>query len=337
MQSGWLGKIERLPIATQRPWIGYAVAILACWVAVVVRWVVGGPLIAGYPFITFVPAVVLTAFFFGPRPGIFAGVLSWFAARYYFIMPVHSFVLTPPVIASIPFYAAIVAVDIAIIHFMQRANHELREQRETSLKHTELREIMFSELQHRVSNKLQIVASLLTLQKRRVIDPDAQKALEDAALRVGMIGRISRALHDPERGGLGVGAFIEQVGRDIVETAGAHDVRLIVHAEPDAELSDDSGVPIALIVAETISNALEHGFQSRGAGEIRIDVRRVGESELLLTIADDGVGIAPGFDSATSSSLGLKIANTLARQLKGSFALRPGQHGGTVAELRVGA
>ena len=331
----WLFWIEALPVAAHRPWFGYGVAILASWSAVWVRWLTGLPLGTSFPFITFVPAVVLTAFFLGVRPGALAGILSWFLARYYFMDPRLSFTLTREAGVGIIFYGLMIAIDLAIIHLMQSANRSLSAQREEAARQTAMRELMFRELQHRVSNKLQIVASLLTLQKRQVADRDAQKALDEAARRVGMIGRISRALYDPDHRGLGVEAFLDQVGRDIIEAAGASAVTLDIAVEPGIAFTDDSGVPIALIIAETISNALEHGFASSGQGTIAIRVTRAPEGGLMVTVRDDGVGIAPEFDVSAASSLGLRIATTLAQQLGGSFALRAAGDRGAIAELRV--
>jgi two-component sensor histidine kinase len=289
---------------------------------------------SGYPFVTFFPVIILTAFFFGTRPGIVAAILSWLLARYLFMEPAYFLGFQTGIIPAAILFAIVVGVDLIIIHLMQRANRLLREQREVAQRRHEIGDAMFHELQHRVSNKLQIIASLLTLQKRTIADPDAKKALEDAALRVGMIGRISRALHDPDRAGLGVTAFLEQVGRDIIETSGAPNVRFSVGAEPGIEFSSDAGVPIALILAETISNALEHGFASGGNGEIAITVSRVEGRGVGIIVRDDGLGVAPDFDAANSPSLGLRIATTLARQLGGTYILRPGDRG-AIAELHV--
>lgn len=334
MRSRWLEWMESLPVATDRPVVGYAFALLVCAGALLLRLAVQAYLPSGYPFVAFFPVVILTAFLFGARPGLFAAVLSWLSARWFFIPPVRSLGFGDGVWAAFLFYALVVLVDIAIIHLVQRANRLLREQRETTLRRTEMREVMFRELQHRVSNKLQIIASLLTVQKRAVSDPAAQKALEAAAQRVGMIGRISRALHDPDRGGLGVVAFLEQVGRDIIEASGAPNVALTVEADEGVEFAGSAGVPIALIIAETISNALEHGFRSRGNGHIRIRVERREGQQLLVTVADDGRGVEPDFDAAGSPSLGLRIATALARQLGGTYSVVPGNPG-AIARLEV--
>lgn len=336
MSSRWLEWMERLPVARGRPLLGYIFAGLAAGTALLVRMAAEAHLPIGYPFATFFPAVILTSFLFGTGPGLAAGILSWLAARYWFITPVGSFGFSPGVAGAALLFWLVVLVDIGIIYLVQRANRLLRLQRELSVRRGEMREAMFQELQHRVSNKLQIIASLLTLQRRTVVDPDAQKALEDAALRVGMIGRISRALHDPDRAGLGIAAFLEQVGRDIIEQSGAPNVRLTVDAQPGLEFASDAGVPIALILAETISNALEHGLRSRGNGVIQISVQQGSNRTLVIVVRDDGQGLAPGFDVASSPSLGLKIAVTLARQLNGTYLLTSGADG-TTARLEVDA
>ena len=335
MISRWLEAVEKLPIATDRPIVGYAAAVLACVLGLGLRYLVGGPLGHGYPFITFFPIVLIVAFLFGWAPGILAGALSWLTVRFFILQPDHSFELTPAAAASLVLYGLIVAVQIAVIHFFQRANRALHWQRELSQRRSEQREVMFQELQHRMSNKLQVIASLLSLQQRMVADPVAKKALDDAAIRVGMIGRISRALHDPDRGGLVVTAFLEKVGQDIICASGARDVTLRVNAEPAVTFSDAAGVPIALIVCETISNALEHGFQARGHGTISIAVQQREPKEMLVTIQDDGIGIAPDFNAQEAESLGMRIATILARQLDGSYVVRPAPQGGTVAELRI--
>lgn len=334
MPSRWQCWIERLPIATDRPALGYVFGAAAIGVAGLVRYLAAGLLPHGYPFVTFFPAVVVTAFVFGVGPGIFAGVASGAIALYFFVDPVSSFFFDIGVRAVMLFYVLIISVNLAIIHLLQRTNAELRIQREYANQRRAQGDLMFHELQHRISNKLQIIASLLTLQRRTVTDRDAQKALEEAARRVGMVGRISRSLHDPDRAGLGVGPFLDQVGRDILESAGVEHVSLHVDVEPDLEFTSDSGVPIALILCETISNALEHGIGARGHGAINIVVRRDGR-EVHLVVTDDGEGVPAGFDATASPSLGLRIATTLARQLEGSYNLRPGPNGGTIAELRV--
>lgn len=327
--------VESLPLARNRPLIGYAFALISPLAALAARLSVGHALGSGYPYVTFFPAVVLTAFLFGLGPGILSSLLCGIMARYFFIAPIHSFSVGGPALAPLAFYAVVIAIDLAIIHFMQRSNHHLALEREASRRASELRAVMFDELQHRVSNKLQVIASLLTLQRRTIEDPDARKALEDAARRVGMVGRISRALHHPDGGEVGMEPLLRQVAADILDASGANGIETRFSIDADARVSPDAAVPFALVYAEALSNALEHAFAGRDSGVLDIVVTRAADGAIQLVVADDGAGLPEDFNLKEQNSLGLRIATTLARQLNGRFALEPGGAGGARAVVTL--
>jgi two-component sensor histidine kinase len=113
-------------------------------------------------------------------------------------------------------------------------------------------------------------------------------------------------------------------------------VAVLVDAPDDLRLDPNVTVPLALIVAEAVSNAIEHGLPEC-AGTIRVRLAREGGG-LCLQIADDGRGVAPDFQiGREQTSLGLRIANALAAQLGGRFALLPGEGRGAVARLDLPA
>ena len=98
----------------------------------------------------------------------------------------------------------------------------------------------------------------------------------------------------------------------------------------EATIPSEKIVPVALIVAELISNALEHGFAGRQTGTIRIDLSAEGTTH-VLTVADDGNGLPQGFSLEAARSMGLRIVQSLARQIEGEFAMQPGD--GTTCRL----
>ena len=325
--------IESLPLARKMPWVGYVFAVAATLVAYFVRWQYGGALGTGFPYVTFFPAVMLTAFLFGVGPGIAAGLMCGLVAKYFYIAPVGSLMMNWSAWVAILFYSLVVFTDIAVIYLMQRANHALATEREASRNSSELKTVMFNELQHRVANKLQMIASLLSLQRRSVTDKDARKALEDAARRVGIIGRISRALYDSGGARVGVESLLRQITADICEASGAMHIATDFAIDPEATLSDDAAVPFALIFTETLSNALEHGFKGQGQGRIAVSITTDQGNGLTLMVDDDGVGPPAGFDAAKADSLGLRIAGALASQLQGNYELKTGPLGGARATL----
>ncbi len=325
--------VERLPLVLDRPLYAYVLTSIFCVSALLLR-VAADPLLpVGYPFVTFFPAVILSSFLFGVRPGIFAGLLCGIISWYVFIPPHNGFAINPAVVVAMLFYSGVVAVDIALIHFMQRANFNLAVERERSRTLADHRELLFQELQHRVSNNLQVVAAMLALQRRHVDHDVARRALDDASERVGLVGRISRTLYDPSGAGQDMHGFLSMLTADIMDASGRQDVALTVTAPAGLRLDPNITVPLALVVAESVSNAIEHGLPDR-AGHIHVSLEAA-DGALALEVADDGHGLAPGGDAG--QSLGLRIAHALAAQLGGRFALTARAQGGAIARLDLPA
>jgi two-component sensor histidine kinase len=324
--------LERLPLASDVPAFGYAMAVLFALGGLLVRIAADPVMPAGFPFVTFFPAVILASFLFGRGPGTLAGILCGLIAWYWFVPPFGAVKMSVPVAVAMGFYTLVVATDIALVHWMQQANARLRDERERSRRLAERSDILFRELQHRISNNLQVVGGLLALQKRDVADPDARAALDEAARRLGLIGRLHRHLHDPSGEQLRFDGFVGQLTADLIDSSGRTDIHFTVEADDSIALEADAAIPVALIVAEAVSNAIEHGFAGGRAGLISIHIRDHGDA-IDLTVVDNGHGLPPGFALANSDSLGLRLAQMLARQLGGEFSLTHGL--GSVARLHL--
>lgn len=327
--------LVRLPLAQDRPWIGYAVAILLSAFATWLRMEIADWLPPGFPYLTFFPAVIITAFFFGLRPGILAAVLGFLAAWYWFIPPAGSFNLDFNTVVALAFYVFIVTVDVMLVHWMQSANCDLLIERRRTLELAENREMLFRELQHRVGNNLQMVSSLISLQKRKLTDDSAKAALDEASRRLGLVGRIHRQLYDPAGSQLSLAAYIDQISRDVIAASGRDNLTYAFDAQSDPALPADKAIPTALVVAEALNNAIEHGFGAGNGGHVIVTVAPA-EEGVSVTIADDGKGLPDGFDLEASDSLGLRIARTLAQSLGGRFSMMAAPVGrGTVARLDI--
>lgn len=325
--------VERLPLFTGSPLLGYVVAIVVSVLAVLVRMAVDQILPVGFPFVTFFPGVILTSFLFGVRPGIVAATVSGGLSYFFFVDPAHTAAFSRSTVVAMSFYLFVVAIDILLIHLMQRANAFLAQERERNRELAETRQILFGELQHRVSNNLQVVSALLALQRARITDEDAGRSLDDASARIALIGKISRGLYSAEQTVQPVDDFVGKLVPDILLAAGRSDVRVTMDAQPGLLLRADAVVPFALIVAEAINNAVEHAFAGRQAP--RLDVRIASETDGIasVAIADDGPGLSNDFALDQERNLGLRIARTLARQLKGEFHIETRAEGGAEARL----
>ena len=286
----------------------------------------------GFPYLTFFPAVILTTFFCGLRPGITCAVLGGVAAWYMFLPPFYSFALNGSTTVALAFYACIVAVDIAVIHFMHVAGDRLRAERSVTAALYDQQRTMFQELQHRVANNMQFVAALLTLQKRKVGDDPAAAltALDEARVRLETISRIHRRLYDPERISLPVGQYLQELCTDLLDATGAQNIVCLVDVPP---LSFDLTrlTTLSLLVVEVVTNALKHAFPVGARGTITITLEQLADARLALTIADNGRGMPKGFDPSTSKSLGYRISQGLAGQLGGTMSY--GGQTGTIVRV----
>ena len=324
--------LERLPLGRDRPWLAYGCTLLICAVSLAIRTVVQTEMPIGYPYIAFFPTVMLSTFLFGIGPGIMASVLCGVVAWYSFLPPIFEVKLSRSVLFALFFYGVVCAINIVLIDMLQRLTHRLIDGRERNLRLAERGELLFRELQHRVSNNLQVVSGLLALQIRDVSDEKAREALDEAARRLGLIGRIHRQLYSPHGEQLQLAAFLEQLGADLLDSGGKAGIMLDVNVDEDVELPAEAAVPVALIVAEAVSNALEHGFAGRDTGHILVRAIRAGDA-LEIIVADDGKGLPDGFTLDGADSLGLKLARMLALQLGGEFGLSGDQ--GTIARLSL--
>jgi two-component sensor histidine kinase len=210
------------------------------------------------------------------------------------------------------------------------------------------REVLLREVHHRVKNNLQVISSLINLQRSRLrAQGDIQagalaheprdEALRQCQARVLTIARVHELLYradDASR--IPLAAYVESLVVGIDEIA-ALAPRVSIETDiDDVMLSVESGGPCGLILNELITNALKHGFVGERAGSIRVSARHARPAEsrsrmeppastLTLEVSDDGVGLPASFDANQSASLGLTITRRLASQLKGQLEIERGE------------
>jgi two-component sensor histidine kinase len=323
--------LSGLPAWRRSPWRAYGFGLAAFALALLARLYLNGILPAGFPFVTFLPAVTLTAFVAGLGPGILVTALSALAAWYLFIPPTYSFAVTQESALALPLFLITAAIIVAIIHVMHSALARLQAERAKSAQLAEQREILFAELQHRISNNLQVVAALMTLQKSSLSDEQARQALSEASQRLALIARLNRKLHDPANAGLDLKEFLRELCHDVSRAAGIEDAGCQVKGIEGIALPADKAVPLALIVTELLNNSIEHGIAGRANGRLRMDLERSTGDEIVLTVQDNGNGLPAGFDLQQARSLGLRIVQALARQIGARLEIF--SNGGTTCRL----
>ena len=290
----------------------------------------------GFPFLTFFPAVMLTLVLSSIRSGLAVGLICGLIAWQFFILPDDG----PGAgsVLAIGLYVLIIMTDVLFITAAGWALAERGKAQERATATARASALMFSELQHRISNNLSTVAALLRLQSHHVSDETARQALVASQARIRSISLLQRRLHSPDMQFLDAADYLRDVLNDVVEVTGAGDVALSFDAD-SLPLPHDSAIPLGLIASELVMNAIEHGVPAGTENRIAVTLRVAdqiasGRIPAVLEILDRGPGLPVGFDLAASDSLGLTVAQQFAVALDGELVLASRPGGGTVARLR---
>lgn len=211
----------------------------------------------------------------------------------------------------------------------QRRNHErgladLLAQKETLLQ----------EMQHRVANSLQIIASILLLKARTVPSDETRLHLQDTHRRVMSVAAVQKHLQATGHGEqFPIAPYLSRLCETLAASMIGEDRRIRVEVKAEAaDVSSTEAVSIGLIVTELVINALKHAFgQSSADGAIVVSYE-VAKAGWRLTVSDDGIGIPGSGAQKATPSLGTSIVEALARQLDGHVEIsRTVPHGMTVS------
>ena len=174
------------------------------------------------------------------------------------------------------------------------------------------------EIHHRVKNNLQTVSALLRLQSRRVTDPIASSALDEAVRRVASIALVHETLSNQSSEFVEFDLVLEQIIKNALDL----NPRSIGYKKIGEFGSFDSktATALSLVITELIHNALEHGLSETG-DQLTVEISKNG-NQYLVSVCDNGSGLPEEFNIEKSANLGLQIANTLTKnELNGSINL----------------
>jgi two-component sensor histidine kinase len=193
------------------------------------------------------------------------------------------------------------------------------------------RELLLREVNHRVGNSLQIIASLLHLQANSSTQEDVKAALTNAMGRVAAVAQVHRRLYtSQDLKSVLLNQYLDALLDDLRRSAeGNRMSRLTLKAEP-IEIDPDRAVAIGIIVNELVMNAVKYAYPE-GAGPIHVDLAAHGD-DVVLSIADDGVGLNARTDPR-STGMGQQIVTAMAAKLDASVERDPA-HAGTRIVLR---
>jgi two-component sensor histidine kinase len=185
-------------------------------------------------------------------------------------------------------------------------------------------QMLLREVQHRVANSLQIIASILLLKARTVQSEETRVHLRDVRQRVISVATVQRQLSmsgvvDEVKFGPYLSALCEALASSMI---GDDRAVTIAASSSEGTVKSEDAVSFGLIVTELVINALKHGFPNRRAGHIAVDFAADG-LEWRLSVSDNGVGRQHNPAEPDQIGLGTSIVEALAHQLKARVEIHP--------------
>ncbi len=191
-----------------------------------------------------------------------------------------------------------------------RFAYDRRQERQRLEEH---RQLLLSELYHRLHNNLQIVIGLVKRTARALSDPSDREKLDDLSERIQAISMLQEEFYRARRiDAVPFADYLLRLARDHVALAA--NLELEAELEP-ITVSVQHAVPLALIANELLTNAIKHGFPDDRPGRLSIALFRDGD-RAVMRIAEDGGGRGAGDAGAGKPSMGMELMSGLARQLE---------------------
>jgi PAS domain S-box-containing protein len=179
---------------------------------------------------------------------------------------------------------------------------------------------LLNELDHRVKNNLQLMISLVNLEKRQRPSESERQALDAIGVRLQALGLVHRRLYNQGTvGEFDLGGFVHQIVEELQAQSGRTDVRLEFAVENILVSAAKAG-PIALLLNELVAAAFRFAYQGRG-GLLKLTLQALPPDRIAFSIADDG--FTPLEKETAQASIGGKIVSILARQLDAVIDWRP--------------
>lgn len=191
------------------------------------------------------------------------------------------------------------------------------------------KDILAAELAHRIKNSLQIIGSFVAFELRDAPEPCVE-GYQSMQTRIGAIAQLYDLIsRSAAFGPVQVGEYLEGIAATLSssllgETSKIH---IRVEAEPLA-VTAEHAVTLGLIVNELATNAVKYAFPT-GEGQIALGFGHR-DGEVVLTVSDDGIGLAAALARSTGSNMGSRFVDAFTRQLGGTLAKASGENGSTV-------
>lgn len=218
----------------------------------------------------------------------------------------------------------------------QKVNHLLEQKNEAIQANLEQKELMMSEIHHRVKNNLQMVSSILDLQARDLTDEKSMRVIEDSLSRINAISLIHQRLYQSENiRGIKINTYLQELAHDILKNFSSSvtttPIQLTCKVD-ELNMDLEFAIPIGLITAELITNSCKYAFTGIEKPEINITLNKQNDT-LILKVIDNGIGKQAAVNES-GTSFGTKLIKSLSRKLRAEI-IENSSSTGTSIQLKI--
>lgn len=221
----------------------------------------------------------------------------------------------------------VVSNQLAVAVYQAQLQEQIAEHSRNLQNSLSEKEVLLKEIHHRVKNNLQVISSLLYLNSKKIKDKETQDLFKDSQNRVKSIALVHERLYQSkDLGKIDFKEYVSRLANDLFRSYAVNQtlVKLSLNIN-NIFISIDTAVPCGLIINEVVSNSFKYAFPMDRdldkENEIKINFNKNGNSELVLEISDNGIGLPKGFTDKKKESLGLQLVDTLIAQLEGKMEI----------------
>ena len=183
------------------------------------------------------------------------------------------------------------------------------------------KEILLKEIHHRVKNNLQVISSLLYLQSSKILEKEYKEIFNESQNRIKSMALVHEKLYKSvDLSGVELSDYIHSLISYLFKSYNVnyHKIKQEIQID-NIILSIDKSMPFGLIINELVTNSLKYAYEGREDGILRISIIKGMDEIIKVSVFDDGIGIPEDFDIKNSTSLGLRLVQTLVSQLEGTL------------------
>ena len=186
-------------------------------------------------------------------------------------------------------------------------------------KKNEENELLLKELHHRVKNNLQVIYSLINLQKRRLETPALNNTLSMVQNRIKTMSLVHQNLQENNSlKDVNLAAYIKTISEYLksLYLNDEKEITIKLNIDNNIAFTMDKSITIGLLINEIMSNSLKYAFKGRSSGEISITIQVI-QDGFQMKVSDNGNGFVA--DESKTKSLGMYLIKNLVRQMQGKY------------------